>query len=99
MRRPSGYSELIRGELGGPRHQLAASDINPTAQASCSQNIFGDINNRSGDVPVEKRPAPRECRGAGAVGRLPVNYLLNEFAIIPCTSADALTTRAMLAGW
>src|SRR6478672_7225584 len=68
-------------------------------QASCSRTVSGDINSRPAGVPAEKHRHRGNAAVPPGVGHPAYGYLLNVFAIIPCTSADALTTRAMLAGW
>jgi hypothetical protein len=61
---------------------------------------------RRGDIkgPRAARLAQNE-KGAAVISAAPrmagrsTGYLLNVFAIIPWTSAEALTIRAMLAEW
>ena len=60
---------------------------------------MGDINKGGCGLPAKNVPAPRTVRGAGTFSSAEPAHLLNVFAIIPCTSADDLTIRAMLAAW
>src|SRR5947209_6857154 len=60
---------------------------------------WGDHNKPVCDPPAEKRPAARVSARPARSNRQSFPYLLNVLAIIPCTSAEAFTIRAMLAAW